>query len=182
MWTEKASAGFVSLAYGPLDPAKAPLLLLSCFDAMGIAVLDVRTEMTDAKPGRALTIELSAGDAKSSVEGEAAFDDASGVIFGEASDIAVKPVLEVLRQSGPVTVTIGEANATLVRPRPRRGGRSIQPDCEWISDRPARQRQARRTTSARADVLAERREHGGDDACGHRGRPRHTSLAACSAR
>ena len=113
VWTEKASEGFVSLAYGALDPAKSPLFLLSCFNAMSIAVLDVRTEMAEAKPGKALTIELAAGDAKSPVEGEAARDDATGVTFGEASDIAVKPVLDVLRQSGPLTVTIGEASATL---------------------------------------------------------------------
>ena len=113
VWTEKASAGFVSLAYGPVDPAKTPLFLLSCFNAMSIAVLDVRTEMAEAKPGKALTIELAAGDAKSPVKGEAARDDASGVTFGEASDIAVKPVLDVLRQSGPLTVMIGETSATL---------------------------------------------------------------------
>jgi len=113
VWTEKASAGFVSLAYGPLDPAKSPLFLLSCFNAMSIAVLDVRTEMAEAKPGAALTIELSAGDAKSPVKGEATRDDASGVTFGEASDIAVKPVLDVLRQSGPLTVTVGETSAAL---------------------------------------------------------------------
>ena len=41
VWIEKASEGFVTLAYGPLDPAKSPLFLLSCFDAMGIAVLDL---------------------------------------------------------------------------------------------------------------------------------------------
>lgn len=113
VWTEKLSAGFVSLAYGALDPAKTPLFLLSCFNAMSIAVLDVRTEMAEAKPGAALTIELSAGGAKSPVEGEAARDDSSGVTFGEASDIAVTPVLDVLRQSGPVTVTSGEASAAL---------------------------------------------------------------------
>jgi hypothetical protein len=95
-----------------LDPAKAPLSL-SCFNAMSIAVLDVRTEMAEAKPGATLAIELSAGDAKSSVEGEAARDDATGVTFGEASDIAVKPVLDVLSQSGPLTVAIGEASSAL---------------------------------------------------------------------
>ena len=33
--------------------------------------------------------------------------------FAEASDIAVKPVLEVLRQAGPVTVTAGGASVSL---------------------------------------------------------------------
>ena len=111
VWTGKASEGFVSLAYGPLDPAKTPLFLLSCFNAMSIAVLDVHKEIEGAKPGEALTIELSAGDAKSSVDGEATRDDASGVTFGEATDLAVKPVLEVLRQSGPLTVTMGKTSA-----------------------------------------------------------------------
>ena len=113
VWLERASEGFVSLAYGPLDPAKSPLLLLSCFDGMGIAVLDLHIAIDGAKPGEALTIALSAGGAKSQVEGEAALDDANGIIFAEASDIEVKPVLEVLRQAGPVAVTIGQTSATL---------------------------------------------------------------------
>ena len=113
IWTEKASEGFVSLTYGPLDPAKMPLFLLSCFDAMGIAVLDVRQEIEGAKPGEALTIELSAGAAKSEIKAEAARDEANGMTFAEASDIAVKPVLEVLRQAGPLTVTTGKASASL---------------------------------------------------------------------
>jgi hypothetical protein len=130
VWTEKASAGFVSLAYGALDPAKAPLFLLSCFNAMSIAVLDVRTDMAEAKPGAALTIELSAGDAKSPVEGEAARDDATGVTFGEASDIAVKPVLDVLRQSGPLTVTIGETSAALSDQGRAEAVETFSKDCE----------------------------------------------------
>jgi hypothetical protein len=113
VWIEKASDGFVSLAYGPLDPAKTPTLLLSCFDAMGIAVLDLHIPIDGAKPGEAITIALSAGEAKTQVEGEAALDEVSSMIFAEASDIAVKPVLEVFRQPGPVAVTVGPTNATL---------------------------------------------------------------------
>src|SRR5262245_16087379 len=112
IWTDKASEGLISLSYAPLDPAKPPLFLLSCFDAMGIAVLDLRQEIAGVKPGDGLTVALSAGDAKAEVKGEAAKDDA-GTTFAEASDIAVKPVLEVLRQAGPVTVTAGSASASL---------------------------------------------------------------------
>ena len=72
IWTGKASVGLISLSFAPLDPAKAPLFLLSCFDAMGIAVLDLRQEIAGAKPGDAITIALSAGDAKAEVKGEAA--------------------------------------------------------------------------------------------------------------
>ena len=56
VWIEKASEGFISLAYGSLDTAKSPLFLLSCFDAMGIAVLDVHTQIDGVKPGEALSL------------------------------------------------------------------------------------------------------------------------------
>jgi hypothetical protein len=113
IWTESASEGFVSLRYGPLNPAAAPVFLLSCFDEMGIAVLDVRKEVEGAKSGEALSIALAAGEAKAEVKGEAMRDDATGMVFAEASDIAVKPVLEILRQPGPVSVSVGKASASL---------------------------------------------------------------------
>ena len=40
-------------------------------------------------------------------------NEATGTNFGEASDINVKPVLEVLRDSGPLTIKMGEASATM---------------------------------------------------------------------
>jgi hypothetical protein len=130
VWVEKASEGFISLAYGPLDPAKVPLFLLSCFDAMGIAVLDIHTQIDGVKPGEALTIELAAGEAKAKLGGEAALDEANGVIFAEASDIAVKPVLEVLRQVGPVTVTAGKTTATLSDQGRADGVEKFSKDCQ----------------------------------------------------
>jgi hypothetical protein len=130
VWVEKASEGFISLAYGPLDPAKPPLFLLSCFDAMGIAVLDVHTQIDGVKPGEAITIELAAGDAKTELKGEAALDEANAMIFAEASDIAVKPVLEVLRAAGPVTVTVGTTNATLSDQGRADGVAKFSADCQ----------------------------------------------------
>jgi hypothetical protein len=130
VWVEKASEGFISLAYGPLDPAKVPLFLLSCFDAMGIAVLDIHAQIDGVKLGEALTIELAAGGAKAKLEGEAALDEANNTIFAEASDIAVKPVLEVLRQVGPVTVTAGKTTATLSDQGRADGVEKFSKDCK----------------------------------------------------
>jgi hypothetical protein len=113
VWTEKSSGEFASLLYGPLDPNKTPVFMLSCFDEMGIAVLDVRMGTGGVKPGEPLTIELAAGDAKAPVEGEAAHDEANNIVFGEASDVAVQPILAVLRAPGPLTVSIGKTSATL---------------------------------------------------------------------
>ena len=113
VWTAKVSGGFTSLAYGPADPMKSPLFLLSCLDGIDIAVLDVRSKLPDTKPGTPLEIELSGGGLTAPLKAEAVHDDADGTVFGEASDFKVKPVVEVLRADGPVTVKVGEVSTEL---------------------------------------------------------------------
>lgn len=112
-WTEKASEGFISLSYGSLDASQQPVFQLSCFNEMEIAVLNVFGAIEGVRPGQKLTIELAAGSAKASLEGEASLDDKTGAIFAEASDIEVKPVLDVLRSPGPLTVKTAETSRTL---------------------------------------------------------------------
>jgi hypothetical protein len=51
-------------------------------------------------------------------------------MFAEASDIAVKPVLDVLRQAGPVTVTIGKTSATLSDQGRADGVSKFSQDCQ----------------------------------------------------
>lgn len=113
VWISNSNGSLVTLAYGPVDSSKAPLFLLSCFNGMDVAVLDIHQEVADAKPGEKLTIELSAGSVTAPVDGETSHDDATGLTFAEASDIKVKPVLAVLREKGPVTVKMGATSATL---------------------------------------------------------------------
>jgi hypothetical protein len=112
VWTEKMSEGFVSLNYGSLE-SEQPILQLSCFNEMEIAVLNIFGEIEGARPGQKLTIELSAGGAKAALDGEATLDDKSGTIFAEASGIEVKPVLAVLEAKGPIAVKTGESSQTL---------------------------------------------------------------------
>jgi hypothetical protein len=113
MWTEKASGGLTSLAYGSLDPTASPLFVLSCFSGMNIVVFDVHKEVPGAKRGDPITIELSSTKAQAPVKAEVETNEATGTTFGEASDIYVKPVLQVLRDPGPLTLKMGEASATL---------------------------------------------------------------------
>jgi hypothetical protein len=113
MWTQKSSEGLTTLSYGSLDPAKTPLFLLSCFNGVDVAVLDIFAVIEGTRPGQALTIELSAGSAQSPLKGEASVDDATGSMFAEAGDIALKPVLEVLREKGPLTIKMGLTTTTL---------------------------------------------------------------------
>ena len=113
VWISNSNGSLVTLAYGPIDPSKAPLFLLSCFNGMDVAVLDIHEEVAGAKPGEKLAIEVSAGSMTAPLDGETSHDDATGFTFAEASDIKVKPVLAVLREKGPVTVEMGATSATL---------------------------------------------------------------------
>jgi hypothetical protein len=113
IWTETSNGSLTTLSYGPLDPAKGPLFVLSCFSDMSIVVLDVHKEIPGTKPGDPLTIELSSARAQSPVKGEVGKNETTGTTFGEAGDVKVKPVLEVLRDPGPLTIKMGEASATL---------------------------------------------------------------------
>jgi hypothetical protein len=112
VWTERNNGDLTTLAYGPLDPAKAPIFLLSCFNEMEIAVLNVHHEI-DGKEGDAITIELSSAKAQAPVAAEIAKNRETGNTYGEASDIKVKPILKVLRDPGPITLTIGKMEVTL---------------------------------------------------------------------
>jgi hypothetical protein len=113
VWTEKSSEGLVSLTYGPLDPAKTPLFLLTCFNSMEVAVLEIFGVIEGTRPGQPLIIGLSAGSTELPLKGEVSLDDATGTMFAEANELKVKPVLDVLRASGPLTVNLGLTNKTL---------------------------------------------------------------------
>ena len=59
MWIEKASEGFVSLAYGPLDPAKSPTLFCCPASTPWASPCSICISRIDGvKPGEALTIAL----------------------------------------------------------------------------------------------------------------------------
>lgn len=113
VWTNKESGSFVTLTYGPLNPAKTPLFMLSCFNGMGIAVLNVHSGLPDSEAGSAITIDVTSGDLTLPIEAEAVHDKASGATFGEASDFEMKPMLEVLRGTSPLTVKVGGTNSAL---------------------------------------------------------------------
>jgi hypothetical protein len=112
VWTGTTQGGLISLTYGSLDTSKPPLFLLTCFNEMDVAVLDIFGALEGGQPGQKLTIELS-GAASQSLQGETSRDDKTGRVFAEASDIEVKPILAVLKSPGPVTVKVGSTTKTL---------------------------------------------------------------------
>lgn len=113
LWRASVSGGFATLSYGPLDPEDRQVFLLSCLDGVNIAVLSVHMDFPESETGMPVTIDLSSGGKTAPVAGETAREEASGAIYVEAGDIAVKPILDVLRESGPVTVKVGDVAAEL---------------------------------------------------------------------
>jgi hypothetical protein len=112
VWTGKANGGLATLSYGSIDLTKSPAFLLSCFNGMGIAVLDIREAVLPVEPGKPLTIQLLAGTQTVEIKAEGASDGADSTTYAEASDVQVKPILAVLGQTGPVTLKIGDASVS----------------------------------------------------------------------
>ncbi len=69
MWTAKLNGDFVTLTYGSLDPDKSPLLMIACFNSMGIAVLNVHADLPEMKLGTPLTIEFASDGMTAPVDG-----------------------------------------------------------------------------------------------------------------
>lgn len=107
VWQAKTSGSFVTLRYGPINQREKPLFLLSCLNGVSIAVLSVYTDFPQREPGAAITVKLSAGGQSTTVAGESAQEDGTGVIYFEAGDIAVKPILKILGEKGAVSMTSG---------------------------------------------------------------------------
>jgi len=112
VWTGKANGGLATLSYGSIDITKNPEFLLSCFNGMGIAVLDIRAGIAGMEAGKPLTIQLLAGTQTVKIKAEGATDGKEGAAYAEASDVQVKPILAVLGQTGPVTLKIGDASTS----------------------------------------------------------------------
>jgi hypothetical protein len=105
VWQAKTSGSFVTLRYGPLNEREKPLFLLSCLNGVSIAVLSVYMDFPETQSGDPITVKLTAGGQSTSVAGESAEEDGTGVIYFEAGDIAVKPIVKVLKEKGPVSMT-----------------------------------------------------------------------------
>lgn len=106
-WRAKTSGSFVTLRYGPPDEQEKPVFLLSCLNGVGIAVLSVYMDFPENQPGDAITIDFSADGQTTPVAGETAAEDGTDIIYAEAGDIAVTPILKILKEKGTVTMKSG---------------------------------------------------------------------------
>lgn len=129
VWTANSNGGLISLTYGSLDASKPPVLLLSCFNEMDVAVLEVFGTIEGTRPGQKLSIDLSAGSAQSSIEGTTEIDDTTGTMFAEASSIEIAPVLSVLKSPGALTVKTASTTRTLPEVGRAEAAEKFSADC-----------------------------------------------------
>jgi len=113
VWTANANGALIALSYGSLDASKPPVFLLSCFNEMKVAVLEIFGAIEGTRPGQDLSIELSAGSSQSSIKGEASLDDKTGMMFAEASGVEVAPLLALLKSPGPLNIKTAVTTRTL---------------------------------------------------------------------
>ncbi|HEX2449113.1 MAG TPA: hypothetical protein VHK26_13190 [Methyloceanibacter sp.] len=113
VWTANTNGDLISLTYGSLDTSKPPVLLLSCFNEMNIGVLEIFGTIEGTRPGQKVSIDLSAGGTQSSIDGSVELDDKTGMMFAEASDLEIAPVIGVLKAPGPLTVKTAATTRTL---------------------------------------------------------------------
>lgn len=113
IWRETSDGNAVSLSYGSLDDSKNPIFLLSCFNAMDVAVLNVFSVIEGKRPGQPVAIELSAGSKNLSLDAESSIDSKTSSMFAESGEVALEPILAVLQESGPVTVKLAFTTKTL---------------------------------------------------------------------
>ena len=113
VWTSNTNGDLISLTYGSFDTSKAPVLLLTCFNEMDVAVLEIFGTIEGTRPGQKLSIDLAAGGTQSSLEGAVELDDKTGLMFAEASEVKIAPVLSVLKAPGPLTVKTAATTRTL---------------------------------------------------------------------
>jgi hypothetical protein len=113
LWSSSNGGDMSSIRYGSLSTTELPPFMLSCFNSMGIAVLDLHDNFGKIPVGQTLPVELSAGSAKVTLTGTVSRDASTGKVYAEVSDLKIKPVLQVLQSEGPITLKEGDASATL---------------------------------------------------------------------
>lgn len=106
-----------TLSYGSPETAEDQLFWIVCRNGDKKSEMVVYVDMTDVKVGERVAIELSAGNAEATIEGEVSTDEMSGFFFAKAEQFPIKKVLELMAGNGAVTVKTG----TIVTKLPEKG-------------------------------------------------------------
>lgn len=110
-WMANIFEGNASLVFGSTETGEDYVFALLCDNRKKKAELTVYEDIPGAKVGQTVAIEISVGSAKVALNGKTETDQMSGFIF--AKNIAVKPVLAVLKTSRPAIAKMGKVTVNL---------------------------------------------------------------------
>jgi hypothetical protein len=96
-----------TLIYGSTETAEDLRFWLGCNNAKKTTETTLYVDNADSKVGQKVTLEFGAGNTKTSLKGKFSTDELIGP-FAEATGFQVKPLIEVFKAKGPVTVKTAE--------------------------------------------------------------------------
>lgn len=106
-WMSGSGDGNASLVFGSPETAEDWLFALDCRGKEKATKATFYVDIQGTEIGQAVSIELSAGSAKLSLDGKVATDEMSGFHFAEAKGFKIKPVIALLKEKGGVKVKSG---------------------------------------------------------------------------
>ncbi len=112
-WMGGVNKGNASFIYGSPETAEDVEFWLTCEPKTTETELTVYVDITGTKVGQAMPIEISVGSAKTTVKGKITTDEMTGFYFAEAKGLKVKPVVEVFKGKGTVTIKTGKLTTLL---------------------------------------------------------------------
>ncbi len=112
-WMGGVNKGSASFIYGSPETAEDVEFWLTCEPKTKKTELTVYVDIKGTKVGQAMPIEIGVGSAKTTVKGKIATDEMTGFYFAEAKGLRVKPVVEVFKGKGTVTIKTGKLTTLL---------------------------------------------------------------------
>ncbi len=113
VWMSESGDGNASLVYGSPETAEDLVFILTCRNGETVSDLTVYVDIPDTEVGDPVEVALVAGEAKLAVPGAISTDEMSGFHFAVAESFAAKPMIDLLRQKGEVTVKTGSVTTAL---------------------------------------------------------------------
>jgi hypothetical protein len=107
-WMSGSGDGNASLVFGSPETAEDWLFALDCRGKEKATKATFYVDIQGTEIGQKVTIELSAGSAKLSLDGKVATDEMSGFHFAEANGFKIKPVIALLKENGNVVEVLPE--------------------------------------------------------------------------
>ena len=113
VWMGQVTEGNALFVYGAQDSPEDMLFWIECNAKKKSTEMALYEEIPGAKVRDPITLELAGAAANVALKGKITTDEMSGFHYAVAESFKVKPVLDLFRGKGPVTVKAGKLTSSL---------------------------------------------------------------------